>query len=466
MKSLDEFLLKWRDETLTDAELKELNVLLEQPETRQRLAEEIAFDYELGEAFRAEQARRQTQMRADSFKTLEIDEAAEVTPVMDSPSPGPAAFLGRHWRGVAVLAACIVLLAVVAVSLIPMETVALLEQTAPGLMIKRGATMVTSPAAGYRLRVGDEILVPTNASAIVAYEGEATRIRAGSGARFTFESTDEGKQLALVAGTISARVAPQPRDDPMSISTPHAIATVHGTEFSLSILSNASRLDVVEGSVRLERREDEKAIVVPAGFYAVTGAGLELVTRSLLPEPWSSQDIGLTGRSGHAKWEGKKCRVAGGDLRRGRDAFHFVYQTLDGDGEIQARVLDFESKDKRTKAGVLIRESLKSSAPTAFLRVNAARGLEFSKRQQREQSLIELVGVESFPYWVRLVRKGSTITAFKSADGVVWVQTGSENFELGPRIYVGLGVTSSERSGENAAVFDHVSVIADGIRPE
>jgi hypothetical protein len=325
---------------------------------------------------------------------------------------------------------------------------------------------VASPAAGYRLRTGDEVLVPANAFAVVAYEGEATRIRAGGGTHLVFGAVDEGKQLTLVSGSISATVAPQPKDDPMSITTPHAIATVLGTEFSLSVLSNASRLDVVEGSVRLERREDEKAIVVPAGFYAMTGAGIELATRSLLPEPWSSQDIGLTGRSGHAKWEGKKCRVAGGDLGRGRDAFHFVYQTLDGDGEIQARVLDFESRDQRTKAGVLIRESLKSSAPAAFLRVNATKGLEFSKRQRREPSLIELVGVESFPYWVRLVRRGSTITAYKSADGVTWVQTGSENFELGPRIYVGLGVTSSEKSGANAAVFDNVSVIADGVRPE
>jgi ferric-dicitrate binding protein FerR (iron transport regulator) len=466
MKGLDHLLIKWRDGSLTGAELEELNTLLAEPEARRRLAEEFGFDYELGEAFRDERARRQTERQAESFKNLELEQTAESTPSLEHSGERTIAFPRRRWFRALALAACAVALAIAGVFLIPKETVALLEQTAPGLAIKRGANLVESPVAGFRLRDGDEVLVPTNGFAVIAYEGEATRIRAGGGAHLVLEATDEGKQLTLVGGSLSAIVAPQPKDQPMSITTPHAIATVLGTEFSLSVLSNASRLDVVEGTVRLERREDEKAIVVSAGFYATTGAGNELVTRSLLPEPWSSQDIGLTGRSGHAKWEGKKCRVAGGDLRRGRDAFHFVYQTLDGDGEIQARVLDFESRDQRTKAGVLIRESLKSSAPAAFLRVNATKGLEFSKRQRREQSLIELVGVESFPYWVRLVRRGSTITAYKSADGINWVQTGSENFELGPRIYVGLGVTSSEKSGANAAVFDNVSVIADGVRPE
>jgi hypothetical protein len=466
MKGFEDLFLKWRDGSLTDVELKELTTLLKQPDARRRLAEEFSFDYELGEAFRAEDARRQTQQQADSFKNLELEQTAESTLPAEHPGRRSVRFPGRHWRAALAWAACVLGLAIAGVLLMPKETVALLEQTAPGLSIKRGAGTVASPATGFRLRAGDEVLVPVNAFAVVAYEGEATRIRAGGGAHLVVEATDGGKQLTLTVGTLSANVAPQPKDEPMSITTPHSIATVLGTEFSLSVLSNASRLDVVEGSVRLERRDDEKAIVVPAGFYAMTGAGIELATRSLLPEPWSSQDIGLTGRSGHAKWEGKRCRVAGGDQRRGRDAFHFVYQTLDGDGEIRARVLDFESKDNRTKAGVLIRESLKSSAPAAFLRVNATKGLEFSKRQRREPSLIELVGVESFPYWVRLVRYGSTITAYKSADGVDWVQTGSENFELGPRIYVGLGVTSSEKSGENAAVFDNVSVIAHGTLPE
>lgn len=466
MKGLEELLLKWRDGRLTEAELKELSRLLQEPDARRRLAEEFSLDYALGEAFRAESARRQTQQRADSFKVLELEQPIESSLPADRGGQGAIAWVGRHWRAAIALAACVVGLAAALAFLQPQETVALLEQSAPGLAVRRGSATVEAPASGFRLRAGDEVWVPMNAFAVVAYEGEVTRIRAGGGARLVIEAADGGKQLTLNGGSLSANVAPQPKDEPMSITTPHAVATMLGTEFSLSVLTNASRLDVVEGSVRLERREDEKAIVVPAGFYAMTGAGIDLVTRSLLPEPWSSQDIGLTGRSGHAKWEGKKCRVAGGDQRRGRDAFHFVYQTLEGDGEIRARVLDFESKDNRTKAGVLIRESLKSAAPAAFLRVNATRGLEFSKRQRREQSLIELVGVESFPYWVRLVRSGSTITAYKSADGVQWVQTGAENFDLGPRIYVGLGVTSAEKSGENAAVFDNVSVIAHGMGPE
>src|SRR6185295_4967185 len=116
---------------------------------------------------------------------------------------------------------------------------------------------------------------------------------------------------------------------------------------------------------------------VTAGAFARVGNSnsYDLVARALLPEPWHSQDIGPAVRSGHAKWEGKGCQVAGGgrDWHQGQNEFHFVYQTLDGDGEIRARVLGFKSK--RTKAGVVIRDSLKSTAPTTFLRLNAGRGL-------------------------------------------------------------------------------------------
>ena len=65
----------------------------------------------------------------------------------------------------------------------------------------------------------------------------------------------------------------------------------------------------------------------------------------------------------------------------------------------------------------------------------------------------------STPYWVRLARKGDTITAYKSADGVNWTQTGSDRFKMGKRIYVGLGVSSWNNSQLATSIFDNVKVI-------
>ena len=60
--------------------------------------------------------------------------------------------------------------------------------------------------------------------------------------------------------------------------------------------------------------------------------------------------------------------------------------------------------------------------------------------------------------WIRLVRSGDTITAFKSSDGVAWVTVGSLTAEFPPTCYFGLAIASGSTDVENTAVFDHVSV--------
>ncbi len=482
MNSLEELLLRWQDGSLTEAELLRLNALLALPEARARLAQEWVLSEQIAEAVRADQARRSAQQQAQAYETLELHQADDATAAPTARrkvirlTEALAALAARaRWRWTLPLAAGLAALIAVTMLWFAPDSVGQLEQVSGGVTIQRGHKRIAVSSSGFRLRSGDELALSATASATIAYDNDATRLRTQPGARLVLGQTDDnGKRVELLAGAVSASVAPQPKDQPMRLITPHAVATVLGTEFSFAVGVESSRLEVVEGSVRLARREDEKSIVVPAGFYAVAGARSELTPRSLLPAPWQSQDIGQTGRPGNALWDAKNnCRVAGGgaehrrspDGRMGWDPFHFVYQTLEGDGEIRARVLGFESKDKRTKAGVVIRESLKNFAPTAFLRVNAGRGLEFIKRKQRGETKTELVGEETFPYWVRLARRGDTITAYKSPDGVNWTETGSGTFEIGPVIYIGLGVTSADKSGPNTAVFDNISVVAARAAP-
>src|SRR5262249_7710814 len=157
-----------------------------------------------------------------------------------------------------------------------------------------------------------------------------------------------------------------------------------------------------------------------------------------------SQDIGAVRIPGHARFDGKQCKVrsAGKNTCRIKDQFHFVYQPLDGDGEIRARVVDVELTAPGAKAGVVIRQNLKTSAPHAFLARTAGGGLEYEHRT-RTENCIDCVGSESASCWVRLDRRGDTITAYKSSDGQAWTETISDTFPtLGEHIYVGLGVAS------------------------
>ena len=49
------------------------------------------------------------------------------------------------------------------------------------------------------------------------------------------------------------------------------------------------------------------------------------------------------------------------------DEFHFAYQTLDGDGEITARVASLQNSHSWAKAGVMMRESLTGNSAHAMM---------------------------------------------------------------------------------------------------
>lgn len=92
-----------------------------------------------------------------------------------------------------------------------------------------------------------------------------------------------GKWLELSRGTLSVRAARQPAGRAMAISTPHAEARVVGTEFRIRVEPGergCTRLEVVEGRVRLARLR-EGPVDVPGGHFAVAAGGGNLVAGSL-----------------------------------------------------------------------------------------------------------------------------------------------------------------------------------------
>jgi regulation of enolase protein 1 (concanavalin A-like superfamily) len=64
------------------------------------------------------------------------------------------------------------------------------------------------------------------------------------------------------------------------------------------------------------------------------------------------------------------------------------------------------------------------------------------------------------PYWVRLVRQGDTVTAYRSADGRRWTETGSETVELAETAYVGLAAAPLPNMPGSSIAFDNITVIA------
>ncbi|HSK10487.1 MAG TPA: BACON domain-containing carbohydrate-binding protein, partial [Vicinamibacterales bacterium] len=182
-----------------------------------------------------------------------------------------------------------------------------------------------------------------------------------------------------------------------------------------------------------------------------------------LPSPWTNGDIGSVGLSGSASYSSGLFTVvgAGADIWGGADSFHFVRQTMAGDGDVVARVRGVQNTHVYAKGGIMLRASLTANSPHVILDVKPNGGVEFMTRTTAGGAT-SVIGTSSqaFPAWIRLARRGSTITASVSADGATWRTVGSRSLSLPSTVYAGMAVTSHVTSTRNTSTFDQVSVAA------
>lgn len=164
---------------------------------------------------------------------------------------------------------------------------------------------------------------------------------------------------------------------------------------------------------------------------------------------------------------------AGTDVWGTADEFRFAYKQLSGDGEITARVIDVGTgSNSWAKAGVMIRETLDPSSKHMIMAMTGGDGggIAFQGRQATGGSSTSFHGdvTASPPYWVRLTRQGSTITAYSSADGVNWQlftdtspdgnHTNPINVQMTDPVFIGLFITSHAAGESRTAMFDNVQI--------
>ena len=190
---------------------------------------------------------------------------------------------------------------------------------------------------------------------------------------------------------------------------------------------------------------------------------------TVLPKPWINMDIGNVGQVGSASYTNGTFTVngSGDDIWNNADAFQFVYQSLNGDGSVVARVVSVGNTAQWAKTGVMIRENLDANARNAFVLVSPdTGGVFFQYRATTGGTTVERNGaVVSAPYWVKLARAGNTFTAYQSANGTTWTQIGSTTLSMAASVYVGLAVTSTNNSALNTSLLDGVSVQTSGTSP-
>jgi regulation of enolase protein 1 (concanavalin A-like superfamily) len=178
-----------------------------------------------------------------------------------------------------------------------------------------------------------------------------------------------------------------------------------------------------------------------------------------LPQPWHAGDVGVPALGGTAVFASGTFQVdaAGAGLNASRDEFHFVYQRVEGEVDIRARIDGPSTAHPWSKAGVMIRGSLEPSAAYGAALVTAQQGLQAAWRLAAGQSASSTAaGKTAAPVWLRVVRTGAEVTAYWSADGASWSVMGSRTVTQGMAVYVGLVTTSQIRIARTSAAFSDV----------
>ncbi|MCF7972982.1 MAG: lamin tail domain-containing protein [Phycisphaerae bacterium] len=150
---------------------------------------------------------------------------------------------------------------------------------------------------------------------------------------------------------------------------------------------------------------------------------------------------------------------AGADIWGQADAFHYVYQSLRGDGELTARVLYVTGTHDWAKAGIMIRETLDAGAKHAMGVVSPGHGTSFQGRTETGQASFQVTPGNPMgaPVWLRLVRSGDTFTAYDSEDGETWTRLGAQTIDMRDTVFMGLCVCSHDAGQLCPALFDRVS---------
>src|SRR5579883_2171869 len=275
----------------------------------------------------------------------------------------------------------------------------------------------------------------------------------------TTTATPTATPTSSATATTSPPSSATPTTTPTEVpSMPTATATAAPSNTATSAAS-ATKADPVSPSATATRTAAPTQTPRPQS---------ETHTSVSIPRPWLSRDIGAVTRHGSASYAlgSFMLRGSGHDIWSTADAFLFAYQPLHGDGTITARVVQIDAADAWAKAGVMMRVALTATSAHAMTVLTSRKGASLQYRAQMGRSTVATPGPPTrAPYWVRLTRRGGTVTAYVSGDGTRWSRIRSAPIALHGSVYVGLVVTSHNAGALCLATFDHVTVTSATAAP-
>lgn len=189
------------------------------------------------------------------------------------------------------------------------------------------------------------------------------------------------------------------------------------------------------------------------------------------PPGWTAQNIGTPPSPGTVNYTAATGQIdvtgPGHVIDYNADSFQFIYQPLQGDGEIVARVAGFTIPASYPHAGLMLRASLAANSAHAEIFATTNNGIGFRSRDTAGASMDNQSRIDGgTPVWLKLARLGSAVTAYTSSDGIIWKTLGAVPvLPLSGTVYVGLSVMSTDYQGGGISSFDHLAFRQAGAVP-
>jgi peptidoglycan/xylan/chitin deacetylase (PgdA/CDA1 family) len=211
--------------------------------------------------------------------------------------------------------------------------------------------------------------------------------------------------------------------------------------------------------------------VMPAGIYTaaqlngkgVTFSGTGTITTSLLPDGWSSIDIGAPSLAGSATYTNAAWTVAGGGTQIGgtADKFNFTSAlTTTGTPSIVAEVTAVQNTHANALAGVMLRDSMDTGAVFAALTVSPTGVINFHSRAIAGGTATSVPAGATVmpPVWLKLEQSAGTCTGSYSVDGTSWIQVGNAGLAFANSPQAGLATCAGIDTVRNTSTFSNVAM--------
>ena len=141
----------------------------------------------------------------------------------------------------------------------------------------------------------------------------------------------------------------------------------------------------------------------------------------------------------------------------GHTALRFMYVLLSRNFTITAKVNGLAGG---AGAGLMLWQNTAAGAIEASLLFEPQSNQVVLRRQTADGGTTTTTGCASgTSRWVRLVRTGTTVKAYKSSNGAIWTQVGvNVTVSLLDPVRVGLAVTGQTSASAKQAIFDRVTL--------